>query len=105
MLNNIFDNIPNSLEAESFLDLIQCKHVRIERIISTGQISAKGFWYDQEENEFVIILEGHAIVEFEDYEVELKHGDFFNIKAHQKHRVKYTDINKPTIWLAVFYQD
>jgi cupin 2 domain-containing protein len=105
MSDNIFDNIPDSLGEEHFLDLIQCEHVRIERIVSTGQTSARNFWYDQEQNEFVIILEGHAIVEFEDHEVELKHGDFLNIEAHQKHRVKYTDIHNPTIWLAVFYQD
>jgi cupin 2 domain-containing protein len=105
MLNNIFDNIPTFLEEERFVDLIQSKHVRIERIISTGQTSAKHFWYNQEENEFVIILDGNAVVEFENDEVALKRGDFLNIKAHTKHRVKYTDINNPTIWLAVFYQD
>jgi len=105
MMHNIFDNIPSDLEAEQFLDLIQTEQVRIERIVSTGQTSPEGFWYDQQESEFVIVLEGQATIEFEDKEVVLKRGNFLNIEAHQKHRVKYTDINNPTIWLAVFYKN
>ncbi|MCV6637242.1 cupin domain-containing protein [Candidatus Albibeggiatoa sp. nov. NOAA] len=104
MLSNLFDNIPNDLQEEQFIDLIKNEQVRIERIVSTGHTSPEGFWYDQAEHEFVIVLEGHAIVEFEDHEMELKRGDFLNIEAHQKHRVKYTDTDNTTVWLAVFYK-
>lgn len=100
---NIFENILEDKQNEQFLEIIKNDKVRIERIISNGQITADNVWYDQDENEFVMLLEGHAILEFEDKECELKKGDCINIESHIKHRVKYTDINKPTIWLAVFY--
>ena len=61
------------------------------------------FGSEQKENEFVIVLEGDAILQFEDEEVVLKKGDFINIVANRKHRVKYTNQKKPTIWLAIFY--
>lgn len=100
---NIFENILEDNLNEQFLEIIKNDKVRIERIVSTGQISVDNVWYDQDENEFVILLEGHAILEFEDKECELKKGDSLNIKSHVKHRVKYTDKNGPTIWLALFY--
>lgn len=100
---NIFENISQDKENEQFLKIIKNNTVRIERIVSTGQISPDNFWYDQDENEFVVLLEGCAILEFEDKECELKKGDCINIESHIKHRIKYTDINGPTIWLAVFY--
>ena len=100
---NIFDNIIRNKQSEEFNEILKQDNVRIERIVSNGQTSRENFWYDQEENEFVMVLEGDSIIEFENEAVELKKGDYLNIESHRKHRVKYTDINKPTIWLAVFY--
>ena len=100
---NIFDNIIINKQSEEFNEILKQDNARIERIVSNGQSSAENFWYDQEESEFVMVLEGHSIIEFEDEEVELKKGDYINIEAHRKHRVKHTDLNQPTIWLAVFY--
>lgn len=100
---NIFDNIIVENEKEEFIDILKSENVRIERIVSNGQKSEEGFWYDQDENEFVLLLEGNAILEFEDKEVTLQKGDYCEIKAHTKHRVKYTHETKTTIWLAVFY--
>ena len=100
---NIFDNLPIDKSREQFNELLQKENIRIERIVSNGQKSEDNFWYDQEENEFVMLLEGHAIVEFEDKECELKKGDCINIESHTKHRVKQTSDKEPTIWLAVFY--
>ncbi len=102
-INNIFENVLIDKSKEEFIDILKNENIRIERIVSNGQSSKKDFWYSQEENEFVLILEGDAILEFEDKKVELKKGDYFDIKAHVKHRVKYTSVNEPTIWLAVFY--
>ena len=63
-------------------------------------------WYEQDENEFILLLEGDAILEFEDKrEVQLKKGDFLDIKAREKHRIKYTSTSQPTIWLAIFYHN
>lgn len=104
---NILENIILDKTSEEFIDLISTKNVRIERIVSNGQTSPKDFWYDQEENEFVLLLDGEAILEFKEEdnvkEVKLCKDDYIDIKAHVKHRVKYTDTKKPTIWLAVFY--
>lgn len=104
---SILNDIDLNSKEEIFSDLLKNKNVRIERIVSTGQTSPKDFWYDQDENEFVLLLEGEAILEFKEEdkvkEVKLNKNDYIDIKAHVKHRVKYTDTNNPTIWLAVFY--
>ena len=100
---NIFENILINKESEEFIEILKNKNIRIERIVSNGQISPKDFWYKQEENEFVLLLEGSAIIEFEENQVSLERGDYINIKAHVKHRIKYTSKDEATIWLAVFY--
>lgn len=100
---NIFENIVAS-ENEEFLKIIKKENIKIERIVSTGQTTPKNFWYNQKRNEFVIVLKGEAIIEFKDKRtVVLKEGDYLNIKAHKKHRVKYTSQEEPTVWLAIFY--
>lgn len=100
---NIFDEIPVDKSEEKFFEIFKDEKIKIEKIVSNGQKSPQDFWYEQEKNEFVLILEGFAIVEFEDFEVELKKGDCLNIKAYQKHRVKFTTLDETTIWFAVFY--
>ena len=108
IVKNIFDNIKVDKQNEQFFDLINSKNVRIEKIVSNGQKSEDNFWYDQDENEFVIVLQGSSILQIiqnsEEKEIALNKGDFYNIKAHEKHRVKYTSLNEPTIWLAIFYK-
>lgn len=105
---NILENVIIDKQNEQFLDLIKTKDVRIERIISNGQTSAEDFWYEQEENEFVIVLQGNAILEVQEQgeikTIELKQNDYIDIKAYVKHRVSYTNTKEPTIWLAVFYK-
>ena len=100
---NIFEQIIVDKSEEKFFEIFKNEKIKIEKIVSNGQISPENFWYEQEENEFVLLLEGFAIVEFEDFEMELKKGDCLNIKAMQKHRVKFTSQTEPTIWFAVFY--
>lgn len=102
-MQNIFENIIINKENEEFIDLLKTDNIRIERIVSNGQSSPIDFWYEQKENEFVLLLEGEAQVQFEEEVVSLKKGDFLNIVANRKHRVKYTSKNKPSIWLAIFY--
>ena len=81
------------------------RNVRIERIVSHGHASPNGFWYDQDENEWVIVLKGAARLRIGDQTVELNPGDFVTIPAHKKHRVEWTTPDEPTIWLAVFFGD
>ncbi len=100
---NLLSNLPPNLSEELTTALQEGHGVRIERIVSTGHKSAEGFWYDQPEHEWVVVLKGAARLEFEDRMVEMGPGDFINIPAHQKHRVAWTTPDEPTIWLAVHY--
>ncbi|MEN8717413.1 MAG: cupin domain-containing protein [Sulfurovum sp.] len=108
MKENIFENIKVNKDKEQFNDIINTKDVRIERIVSNGQTSEQDFWYDQNENEFVVVLKGRAILQIkqnnEIKEYVLNEGDYLNIQANIKHRVKYTSLDEPTVWLAVFYK-
>ena len=103
---NLFADLPQHLSDELFTTLLDASNFRIERIISHGHASPDGFWYDQIQNEWVVVLKGAAKLRFEDDEqpVEMKPGDFINIPAHKKHRVEWTTPDEPTIWLAVFYE-
>lgn len=105
-INNIREKLPLLPQKDEFSqDILKHHNVRIERIVSFGQASDKDFWYDQEENEWVILLEGSASLEFpnEEEEVNLQPGDYIFIPAHRKHRVKSTALDKRSIWLAVFF--
>jgi len=101
---NIFTNIPQTLNEELFTNIISKDGIKIERIISDGHTTNEGQWYDQESDEWVIVLQGEAVLSFEDEgEVRLKTGNYLNIPAHKKHRVSYTSPDEKTIWLAVYY--
>lgn len=101
---NLLSDLPDKFLTELTESLIQAKNVRIERIVSQGQSSPDGFWYDQSENEFVVLVQGAARLQFEDETVEMKAGDWINIPAHRKHRVDWTTRDTNSVWLAVFYQ-
>ena len=106
MTANIFDDIPHNMSKEVVQTLLQAADMRIERIVSHGHASPEGFWYDQDQHEWVVVLKGAARLRFDDDEqpVEMKPGDFVKIQAHKKHRVEWTTPDEPTIWLAVFYE-
>ena len=102
---NIFEAIPDNLKDEIFEQLMSSEHVKIERIISKGHNSPESGWYDQEEDEWVMVLKGEAKLSFEDHtSVHLREGDFINIPSHQKHKVDWTKPDGVTIWLAVHYR-
>ena len=105
MTTNLFTDLPANLPDELLTTLLEATNVRIERIVSHGHVSPEGFWYDQNDNEWVIVLKGAARLRFEDSILEMKPGDFVNIPAHKQHRVEWTTPDEPTIWLAVFYRD
>lgn len=101
---NIYSSLPDNLEQESFEELLLHKNIKIERIVSKGHISPETGWYNQKENEWVIVLEGAGTILFENGdEFNLKEGDYLNIPAHTKHKVTQTDPNNITIWLAIYY--
>jgi len=101
---NIFAAIPTQLDEELFNELSSNGPVLIERIVSKGHSSPPSGWYNQDKNEWVILLTGQAIIAFPgEKDIRLVKGDYLNIPAHQKHRVKWTDPEQETIWLAVHY--
>ena len=104
-MSNIFENLPTDLSSEVFESLITSSDtLKIERIVSKGHTSPESGWYDQAQHEWVIVLKGSAMLEFEHQDaVRLNPGDYVNIPAHQKHRVAWTDTFCETIWLAIHY--
>jgi len=101
----LFDLPEPDMMAEIVSPLLIRKNLRIERIISSGQTSPAGFWYDQAENEFVVLMAGKAILRFEAPEmtIEMAPGDWVDIPRHCRHRVDWTQATPPTVWLTIFY--
>ena len=103
-IGNLRHAIPHVLPDELFTTLVSGSGVRVERIVSRGHASEPGFWYDQEEDELVLVVSGRARLEIAGQgELDLRALDFVVIPAHVKHRVSWTDPQNDTIWLAVFY--
>jgi len=103
-MNNIFAALPENLTEEVFEKLIDSDNITIERIVSRGHTSPETGWYDQESNEWVMVLKGEAKLVFEkEPELHLKEGDYINIPAHTRHRVSWTPPERETVWLTVHY--
>ena len=99
---NLFSLPTTSTDEEVFTPLIADKGILIEKIVSTGQVSPDGFWYEQNRDEWVAVLQGEAKLTWEDGTIsELHKGDWVLIPAGKKHRVDWTTANPPCIWLAV----
>lgn len=103
-MGNIFDLVPSE-KKEVFEEVFSSEGIRFERIISSGQTSPEEGWYDQPENEWVILLQGTAKIKFDNNEIKkLKKGDYLFIAKHCKHKVVYTSAMPKCIWLAVFFK-
>ncbi len=101
---NIFKFIPDDVPNEIFEEIISNENIHIERIISKGHRSPETGWYDQDKNEWVMVLSGEAELSFENGEpMKLSKGDYINIPAHKKHKVSWTTPEKETVWLAVHF--
>lgn len=107
MKRSLFQDIPEDLPKELVSVLAESSGTRIERIVSDGHASPEGFWYDQEQDEWVMIVSGSAVLSMETDSgielVKLKSGDHLPIPAHQRHRVESTSQTEKTIWLAVYF--
>jgi cupin 2 domain-containing protein len=105
--DNLPDHLPDHLKDELFDTLLQTPAFHLERIVSRDHCSPPGFWYDQDENEWVILLKGSAGLRFEGQEgiFVLNPGDYLHIDRHQRHRVEWTDPQQETVWLAVHYKN
>jgi|LakMenEpi03Aug12_release.lakeMendotaPanAssembly.Ray.scaffolds.fasta_scaffold186433_2 cupin 2 domain-containing protein len=104
LLEDMPDTSGNMERGELLEELIVEGGARIERIVSTGQKSPEGFWYDQPQGEWVALIQGSASLRFEQESSvrELVVGDAFWIPAHCRHRIESTSCDPPTVWIAVF---
>lgn len=104
-VTNLLADLPAALLAEAVVTLLATPHIRIDRIVSTGQASPPGFWYDQAEGEWVLLLTGAARLRIADESESrlLVAGDFVHLPPRIRHRVEWTDPATPTVWLAIFY--
>ena len=103
-IRNIFD-LPTKLPQEELFEaLVDNDNVLVEKVVSTGQITPEGEWYDQERDEWLIVFQGEGKLGYEDgSHIKLTTGDYLFIPAHQKHRVEYTSTEPPCIWLTIFF--
>ena len=106
MAGNLFAGLPVVPEAAERLEILLAQPgLRIERIVSGGQASPPGFWYDQAETEWVLLLSGEALLRFEDESEarRLQAGDWLSIEPRRRHRVEWTLADTPSVWLAVHF--
>lgn len=104
-IGNLFQYLPAQLPEEVTQCLLSSGQLRIERIVSRGHCSKPDFWYDQDQAEWVVVLQGEARLRFDEADrcVHLRSGMYVNIAAHEKHRVEWTKPDEDTVWLAVLY--
>jgi cupin 2 domain-containing protein len=105
---NLFIDLPLAPEgAERFETLLSRPGLRIERIVSSGQASPPGFWYEQAQAEWVLLVSGEARLRFEDEEESRlwRDGDWLYIAPGRRHRVESTAADRPSVWLALHFPD
>ena len=104
-MENLIQGLPPAAEAELTTQLARGGDFRLERIVSWGQATPDGDWYDQAEDEWVVLLTGDAglLIEGEATPRRLRPGDFLRLPAHRRHRVEWTAEDGPTVWLALHF--
>lgn len=104
---NIYQALPDTPQVNEVFQVLAGSAgsaVKIERIVSQGHVTPKDEWYDQDQNEWVIVLQGQAVLSFQDRDdMRLNAGDYVCIPAHVRHRVAWTLPDADTVWLAVFF--
>lgn len=104
MKNRNLLNLPPQQPEEWIETLAKGNGCRIERIVSWGQASPDGFWYDQDEDEWLTLIQGQSTLKVEGQDVTLCAGDTLMLPAHCRHRVESTTADPPCVWLCVFGQ-
>jgi cupin 2 domain-containing protein len=106
IVSNIYSDIPDDLTHEVFEEILRNGSLKLERIISKGHETPEDQWYDQDQDEWIILLKGSAglVIEGEREIVALKSGDYLLLPAHLKHRVEWTDPEEETIWMALYFE-
>jgi cupin 2 domain-containing protein len=103
-IGNLLIDLPENCTREIFETLLEAKGFKLERIVSTGQATRPGQWYDQEQDEWVVLLSGEAKLRYESGDaVALRPGDHVLIPRHKRHRVEWTAKGVRTVWLALHF--
>jgi cupin 2 domain-containing protein len=103
-IDNLFDQQPTSQKTEQFISILRRPGFNLEYIVSHGQASEPGSWYDQDDAEWVLLIRGHAVLEFNNQKsCELRAGDHLLIPARCKHRVN--SCSDDAVWLALHFPD
>jgi cupin 2 domain-containing protein len=105
-VQNLLTPLGRNVSEEITEQLLQGSEFQLQRIVSTGQATPAEQWYDQETEEWVVLLQGQAEILFagSPHPVLLQVGDFLNIPAHCRHRVQWTDRDRETVWLVLHYK-
>jgi cupin 2 domain-containing protein len=105
VIENVFAHLSAPLPEELVETLLETAALRLERIVSRGHATPPGRWYDQDRDEWVVLLRGSAGLRFEGdaAPVTLRPGDHLLIPARRRHRVEWTDAAEPTVWLALHF--
>ena len=82
---------------EDFTTLLEHKNIKINRIVSSADVEPVE--YVQDEDEWVLVIEGEATLLLNNEEKTLKNGDTLFIPAKTPHKVLKTKNN--TLWLTV----
>ncbi len=102
---NLLSDLPDARQGEVSQVLLEQGDIRLERIVSLGQVTPAGYWYDQEQDEWVLVLAGEASVQFVDGATRrLRPGDWLHLPARCRHRVDWTDPERETVWLALHWK-
>jgi cupin 2 domain-containing protein len=101
---NLLAALPTDFSVKVFEKILERGPVCIERIVSRGHTSPAEGWWDQEEDEWVLVLRGGGTIQFADSgEITLRAGDYLFIPAHKRHRLTWTEPDQATVWLAIFW--
>jgi cupin 2 domain-containing protein len=102
---NLFGGIPRELPTEFSESLLETTHLRLERIVSRGHRTPPGEWYDQDRDEWVLLVEGSALLRVEGAPdlIALQPGDHLRLRAHVRHRVEWTPAERDTVWIALHF--
>jgi len=104
MANNIYEDIQPNSDKEQIHVILKNKNIIIERIVSYGFPTPDGFWYNDANNEWVLVLAGEAEIEYKDgRKIKLKAGDYLLIPSHEEHRVSYTSTEPNCTWLCLYF--
>lgn len=94
---NLYADATPPAQGERFDTLLSHRGLVIERIVSTTKIESRE--YVQEQDEWVLLLKGHAMLDVAGQPVTLNDGDYLFLPALTPHTV--CKVSDGAMWLAI----